>query len=340
MQLRLLAPEADSKACSRRRALSEGASSGRQRADSTEFEGEVDYRLVVRRTFLDLEVSSTSSRPADASSTVAGSSEADSERRASTPCWSDNEDEDEHTPQQEEAAPEQGAAQLTPGYSAQRLLVPCYMVPVPLVPNAGGSFQRSQAQWSAAPPPPPPPPPPAAVASAGAASRAQQPVASPGAQPTTLLLKRLWASCTTQDLAELLDRLGFVGCYDFLYVPANLRESKAFGFAFVNMVSHLAALVLKEHFDGFVVEEGREPLAVQWCDAHQGLAAQIERYRESPIMHEDVLDRFKPMLFQNGRRQPFPPPTRPVQFPSNAGGRTPRPRAGRLPAPRSRGERR
>lgn len=334
MQLQLFAPEAESKTClgARQRALSEGASSGRARAESSELDPDcADYRFVVRRTFLDLEVSSNSSRAAaDCSSTVAGSSEsADLEGtpRAATPCWSDNEeDEGAACEAKTDSSPTRGPTEESRvNYAKPPVFVPCYMVPIPVLSGSGPPAPAS-AGWTV----PPPPPPPAQAQATGVEEQAASTPAAPAAPlPTTLLLKHLWSSCTTQELAEFLDSLGFIGCYDFLYVPANLRESRAFGFAFVNMVSHLAALVLKERFDGYLAKEGADALAVQWCDAHQGLAAQIERYRESPIMHEDVPDRFKPMLFQGGRRQPFPPPTRPIQFPSNAGGRAPRPRASR-----------
>jgi len=47
----------------------------------------------------------------------------------------------------------------------------------------------------------------------------------------------------------------------------------------------------------------------------QGLAATIERYRNSPIMHQDVPDCYKPCMFQNGTRVCFAAPTKPVSMP-------------------------
>ena len=42
----------------------------------------------------------------------------------------------------------------------------------------------------------------------------------------------------------------------------------------------------------------------------QGYEAHVERYRNSAVMHKSVPDEFRPVVFQAGRRQRFPPPTR------------------------------
>lgn len=54
---------------------------------------------------------------------------------------------------------------------------------------------------------------------------------------------------------------------------------------------------------------------VCWSDPLQGLKAHIERYRNSPMMHESVDAKFKPMMFSNGARVPFPAPTKKLKPP-------------------------
>merc|ERR1712080_58537 len=49
-------------------------------------------------------------------------------------------------------------------------------------------------------------------------------------------------------------------------------------------------------------------LSVSWSTPLQGLAANIERYRNSPVMHQDVPDHFKPLLFKCGQPVRFPRP--------------------------------
>jgi len=54
---------------------------------------------------------------------------------------------------------------------------------------------------------------------------------------------------------------------------------------------------------------------VGWGEAHQGLSAHIERYRNSPLMHESVPDEYRPILLCGGRRVPFPAPTKRIKPP-------------------------
>jgi hypothetical protein len=55
--------------------------------------------------------------------------------------------------------------------------------------------------------------------------------------------------------------------------------------------------------------------AVTWSDAMQGLDEHVERYRDCPVMHESIPDEFKPLLFKDGVRVPFPKPTKKIQAP-------------------------
>merc|ERR1719181_116213 len=56
-------------------------------------------------------------------------------------------------------------------------------------------------------------------------------------------------------------------------------------------------------------------LEVTWSDLSQGLEENIERYRNSSMLHASVPEEFKPLLFSQGARVPFPPPTRPIRQP-------------------------
>ena len=46
------------------------------------------------------------------------------------------------------------------------------------------------------------------------------------------------------------------------------------------------------------------------CEAH------VDRYRNSPVMHRDVPDEYKPVIFKNGVRKNFPRPTKKVKAPT------------------------
>ena len=111
----------------------------------------------------------------------------------------------------------------------------------------------------------------------------------------------------------MLDKEGFHGEYNFIYVPSDLRGPTSFGFAFVNLVSNEAAMRMLEQLQGFegYVADGKEALEVRWNEPHQGLEVQIGLYKTSPILSASVPDELKPMLFESGLRVPFP--TKPVQ---------------------------
>merc|ERR1712224_824451 len=52
-----------------------------------------------------------------------------------------------------------------------------------------------------------------------------------------------------------------------------------------------------------------------WSDPYQGLAANIERYRNSPVMGSTVHEMYKPLLIVDGKVLPFPAPTKKLNPP-------------------------
>ena len=44
--------------------------------------------------------------------------------------------------------------------------------------------------------------------------------------------------------------------------------------------------------------------------------AHVERYRNSPVMHRSVPDQYKPVIFKDGVRKPFPRATKKVKAPT------------------------
>jgi len=131
---------------------------------------------------------------------------------------------------------------------------------------------------------------------------------------TTVLLRRLPASFSRSDLLQLLDSEGFKDCYDFVYLPMDFKKWSCFGYAFINLASHEEALRMWQHFDGFTAWPSNGDVKVRACEVAwskplQGLSALVERYRNSPIMHEDMPDNAKPIVLSNGQTVEFPSPT-------------------------------
>jgi len=140
---------------------------------------------------------------------------------------------------------------------------------------------------------------------------------------TTLMMRNLPNNYTREMLLAMLDDQGFAGCYDFIYLPCDFERSANLGYAFVNLVDSRLVDSFWTTFDGF--SQWELPTAkvcqVRWSGPHQGLQAHIDRYRNSPVMHKSVPDDYKPIIFSNGVRQTFPPPTKRIKAPSRTSGR-------------------
>mmetsp|Transcript_97994 Transcript_97994/g.204415 ORF Transcript_97994/g.204415 Transcript_97994/m.204415 type:complete len:254 (-) Transcript_97994:166-927(-) len=134
---------------------------------------------------------------------------------------------------------------------------------------------------------------------------------------TTVMIRSLPEGFSRQMLEELLDQEGFAGCYDFMYVPADIASGVSFYYAFVNLVTPFEAERFRTHFTGF--DRWSVPCeksaAVDWSQALQGLPCLIERYRNSPLMHKTVPDNLRPCIYSSGARAVFPPPTVAIKAP-------------------------
>lgn len=139
----------------------------------------------------------------------------------------------------------------------------------------------------------------------------------------TLMLRNLPNNYTRVMLLSLLDSEGFVGQYDFVYLPIDFKSHASLGYAFVNLSSTQAAERCWKVFEGFNkwVVPSSKVCSVNWSTPFQGLDAHVERYRNSPVMHEHVPDEYKPMLLADGKRLPFPPPTKKIRAPRIRPGR-------------------
>lgn len=144
--------------------------------------------------------------------------------------------------------------------------------------------------------------------------------AAPSCPPeamTTVMLRNIPNDYTRAMLLELLDSLGLVARYDLVYLPIDFHRASSLGYAFVNFNRHEDAVLGKARLHGFTDwrVSSQKVCEVCWGGPLQGQSAHVERYRSSPVMHIDVPDEFKPIIFKDGVRTPFPPPTKRVRPP-------------------------
>jgi RNA recognition motif-containing protein len=134
---------------------------------------------------------------------------------------------------------------------------------------------------------------------------------------TTMMFRNLPDGFTRLQLEELLDAEGFAAQYDFIYLPADLSTGACFGYAFVNIVTPSAARSFMDHFQGFdkwPVDCDKRAV-VHTSEGIQGRDEQVERYRNSPLMHESVSDDLRPAIYRDGARVAFPESTVPLKPP-------------------------
>jgi hypothetical protein len=127
-----------------------------------------------------------------------------------------------------------------------------------------------------------------------------------------VVLRDLPAELSRQDLLRMLERHGFGGCFDFVYLPRNFKKGRSFGYALVNMTSVQAAERLMQCF-----ASRPDGIRSEWSIAMQGLEALVQRYRDSPVMHPAVPDELRPLLLSSGVVVKFPAPTKAVKLPEN-----------------------
>lgn len=136
---------------------------------------------------------------------------------------------------------------------------------------------------------------------------------------TTVMMKNLPNNYTRDMFLGMLNKLGFARRYDFVYLPFDFKRKANLGYAFVNLLDSQTVEAFWKTFDGFSKWSipSKKVCRVSWSVPHQGLEEHVERYRNSPVMHESVPHEYKPLIFVDGVCQPFPPPTRSITPASN-----------------------
>jgi len=134
---------------------------------------------------------------------------------------------------------------------------------------------------------------------------------------TTLMFRNLPNHYTRAAFLDMLDSEGFNKDYSFVYLPTDFKSFAGFGYSFVNFAAHEGAKKAKLHFQNYNKWKvpSQKVCSVVWSGPVQGLSAHTDRYRNSPVMHESVPDEYKPVVFIDGVRVPFPPPTKRIRAP-------------------------
>jgi hypothetical protein len=135
---------------------------------------------------------------------------------------------------------------------------------------------------------------------------------------TTVMLCNVPIEFTPAMLLELFDSMCLRGMYDFVYMPIDFKTHWWRGFAFVNCVSHRAALHFMNCLQGFCnwPFPCKKVCECKWGEPkQQGREANVEHFRNNSIMHDSIPLHWKPLLFENGMPVEFPLPTKSIKAP-------------------------
>jgi hypothetical protein len=137
------------------------------------------------------------------------------------------------------------------------------------------------------------------------------------AERTSVMMRNIPNNYTRTMLLDLLKEQGFGAAFDFFYLPIDFKKKVGLGYAFINLIDPTTAEAFRKHFTGFNcwAAKSQKVCEVTWSDLLQGVDAHVDRYKNSPIMHEAIHDDFKPVLFKDGERVPFPLPTKRIRAP-------------------------
>lgn len=127
--------------------------------------------------------------------------------------------------------------------------------------------------------------------------------------PTTLTLNGLPREMSQEDLVELLDKFGFSGFYDFVFMPTDSETRRSRGCALVNLSRHSYGLSLAAHMHRFrasAFNSNAGLCSVEWSRPLQGLTEHMEVYREHPLNNATTPVACRPLHFSAGWQAPFP----------------------------------
>jgi len=175
------------------------------------------------------------------------------------------------------------------------------------MPGPGGGFQQVAPTYTMVPGNP------CMAAPQAAASAVPTPAQEVGnGKVSTLMLRNIPVTYDRDQLLTDLESRGFRLCMDFFYLPIDFQTGNNVGYAFVNLNSETEVDRFRKTYHGIQLSADRSNKICAVCDAQkQGLHQNVEHYRNSPVMGME--EKYQPMMFENGIRQPFPGPTRPLK---------------------------
>lgn len=116
------------------------------------------------------------------------------------------------------------------------------------------------------------------------------------ASKTSVMLRNLPCEYTQRTLLEEMNQSGFLGCFDFFYLPIDKGTGANKGYAFVNFSDPAAAWRFKQVYDGRAMALSSDKFVSVMPAVLQGYDANYSHYANSRVMRGDPSCR--PLFFR------------------------------------------
>lgn len=126
-----------------------------------------------------------------------------------------------------------------------------------------------------------------------------------GKPTTTMMLRNIPNKYTQNTLLQEIDDLGFVGQYDFFYLPMDVHNRSNVGYAFVNFMEPQHAERFRVTFADHRFQRFQSRKISSVCVAHvQGLDENLRHFENRAVTHARN-DQYRPIVFRGSVRVDF-----------------------------------
>uniref|UniRef100_A0A7S4SWG8 Mei2-like C-terminal RNA recognition motif domain-containing protein n=1 Tax=Alexandrium monilatum TaxID=311494 RepID=A0A7S4SWG8_9DINO len=129
--------------------------------------------------------------------------------------------------------------------------------------------------------------------------------AGSGTPVRTMMLRNIPNKYVQTSLLEEIDSLGFLGTYDFFYLPMDVHNRSNVGYAFINFVLPADAERFRKVFSDHRFQRFQSRKVSSVCSAHvQGLDENLRHFENRAVTHARN-DQYRPIVLSGNQRVDF-----------------------------------
>jgi len=122
---------------------------------------------------------------------------------------------------------------------------------------------------------------------------------------TTMMLRNIPNKYTQNTLLQEIDDFGFLGSYNFFYLPMDVHNRSNVGYAFINFILPADAERFRRVFGDHRFQKFQSRKISSVCSAHvQGLDENLKHFENRAVTHARN-DQYRPIVFKGNLRVDF-----------------------------------